>query len=96
MTKEDILTFLREHKDELNQKYAVTQIGLFGSYAKDKATKDSDVDVIVQLDKPNLLVLSAIRQELQEAFNTPVDVIRLRDTMNPFLKNQIAKEAIYV
>jgi predicted nucleotidyltransferase len=96
MSREDILSFLLTHKDELYQKYSVTRIGLFGSYAKGTATPESDVDVIVQLDKPNLLTLSAIRQELQESFKTPVDVIRLRDTMNPFLKQQIAQEAIYV
>ena len=96
MSREDILSFLQTHKNELYQKYSVTKIGLFGSYAKGTATKESDVDVIVQLDRPNLLILSAIRQELQENFKTPVDVIRLSDTMNPFLKQQILEEAIYV
>lgn len=96
MNKEDILAFLYAHKDELYQKYSVTKLGLFGSYAKGDATSESDVDVVVQLAKPNLLTLSALQQELQESFKIPVDVIRLRDTMNPFLKSQILKEAIYV
>lgn len=96
MRREDILSFLQTHKDEFYQKYSVTKIGLFGSYAKGTTTKESDIDVIVQLDKPNLLTLCAIRQELQETFKIPVDVIRLRVTMNPFLKEQITKEAIYV
>lgn len=96
MNREDILSFFQTHKDELYQKYSVTKIGLFGSYAKGTACSDSDVDVIVQLDKPNLLTLSAIRQELQETFNIPVDVVRFRETMNPFLKQQITQEAIYV
>lgn len=96
MSKEYILAFLKAHKDELYQKYSVTKLGLFGSYAKGNATNESDVDVIVQLAKPNLLTLAALQQELQESFNVPVDVIRLRDTMNPFLKSQINKEAIYV
>ena len=59
-------------------------------------TKESDVDVVVQLAKPNLLVLSALQQELQESLKIHVDVIRLRETMNPFLKDQISQEAIYV
>ena len=96
MTKEDILVFLRAHKDELYQKYSVTKLGLFGSYAKGNATKESDVDVVVQLAKPNLLALSALQQELQESLKIHVDVIRLRETMNPFLKDQISQEAIYV
>ncbi len=96
ISKEYILAFLQAHKDELYQKYSVTKLGLFGSYAKGNATSESDVDVIVQLAKPNLLTLSALQQELQESFKVPVDVIRLRETMNPFLKSQINKEAIYV
>lgn len=96
MTKEDILVFLRAHKDELYQKYSVTKLGLFGSYAKGNATHESDVDVVVQLAKPNLLALSALQQELQESLKIHVDVIRLRETMNPFLKDQISQEAIYV
>ncbi len=96
MSKEEILAFLHAHKDELFQKYSVTKLGLFGSYAKGNATKESDVDVVVQLAKPNLLTLCALQQELQESFKIPVDVIRLRDTMNPFLKSQITNEAIYV
>jgi len=96
MSKEFVLAFLQAHKDELYQKYSVTKLGLFGSYAKGNATSESDVDVVVQLAKPNLLILSALQQELQESFKVPVDVIRLRDAMNPFLKSQINNEAIYV
>lgn len=96
MTKEEILAFLHAHKNELYQKYSVTKLGLFGSYAKGNATHESDVDVVVQLAKPNLLALSALQQELQESLKIHVDVIRLRETMNPFLKDQISQEAIYV
>jgi len=96
MNKEYVLAFLQAHKDELYQKYSVTKLGLFGSYAKGNATSESDIDVVVQLAKPNLLTLSALKQELQESFKVPVDVIRLRDTMNPFLKSQINEEAIYI
>lgn len=96
MSKKYILAFLQAHKDELYQKYSVTKLGLFGSYAKGNATRESDVDVIVQLAKSNILTLSALQQELQESFKVPVDVIRLRETMNPFLKSQINKEAIYI
>jgi len=96
MNKEYVLAFLQAHKDELYQKYSVTKLGLFGSYAKGNATSESDIGVVVQLAKPNLLTLSALKQELQESFKVPVDVIRLRDTMNPFLKSQINEEAIYI
>lgn len=48
MTKEDILDFLKTHKQELQSKYNVEQIGLFGSYARDEATPTSDIDIFVK------------------------------------------------
>uniref|UniRef100_UPI0025FB3F44 nucleotidyltransferase family protein n=1 Tax=Sulfurovum sp. TaxID=1969726 RepID=UPI0025FB3F44 len=49
MTKEEILTFLRDEKEFLAQNYGVTSIGLFGSYARDEAREDSDIDIAVEL-----------------------------------------------
>jgi len=44
MTKEDILEFLRSHKQELQSNFSLTKISLFGSYAKDISNKNSDHD----------------------------------------------------
>jgi len=44
MTKEYILKFLATHKQDLQKKYALTKIGLFGSYAKDTADENSDIE----------------------------------------------------
>jgi len=40
MTKSYILNHLRTHKSELREKFGIIKIGLFGSYAKDKADQD--------------------------------------------------------
>ncbi len=49
MTKEYILNFLTTHKTEMQETYALTKIGLFGSYASDTANEDSDIDIIVHM-----------------------------------------------
>ncbi|HIP13480.1 MAG TPA: nucleotidyltransferase [Sulfurospirillum arcachonense] len=96
LEKKKILNILKKYKIEHNTDYGITKIGVFGSVARDEAKDSSDVDVVVELKKPNLFTLSSIRLELEDKLKNRVDVVRLRDKMNQFLKNQITKEAIYV
>ncbi len=65
MTKYDVLNYLREHYQEFHKKYNVEKIGIFGSYAKDEATQDSDIDVFVQMH-PKLLDMIAINQLIED------------------------------
>jgi len=96
LEKKKILNILKQYKIEHNTDYGITKIGVFGSVARDEAKESSDVDVVVELKKPNLFTLSSIRLELEDKLKNRVDVVRLRDRMNQFLKSQITKEAIYV
>ena len=84
-------TFSRQHGSE----FGVRRIGVFGSAARDRLTRDSDVDVVVELVEPDLLLLVGIQQELQSLFGRPVDVVHYRPRMNPVLKHYIDSEAIY-
>lgn len=47
MTREVILDFLRAHKQEMHERFGLTKIGLFGSYARGEAREDSDIDVAI-------------------------------------------------
>ena len=76
--------------------YHVLSLGYFGSYARNEATPDSDVDVVFTTDKPDLLLTSLLKQDLEAVLQHPVDVVRLRDKMNPRLKARIEREAVYV
>ncbi len=49
--REDILNYLSEHKDEFYAKFNITKIALFGSYARDEATEDSDIDILIEIEK---------------------------------------------
>ncbi len=55
--KDEILSFLKEHKDQLFSEYQLIRIGLFGSFARDEATANSDIDLIVEFE-PNTENLS--------------------------------------
>lgn len=96
MTREDLLNFISEHKDELRRSFGVRTIGLFGSYALGEEFEGSDIDIVAELEKPDLFYLIGIKQTLEEAFGRKVDVVRLRDTMNPSLRRRIERDAVYV
>lgn len=94
LDRESILEKLKAMKTELNEKYQVTRIGIFGSVARNEATAESDIDIVVEME-PNLLKRIGIKQELEELFARNVDVIRYREGMNPYLKAEIDQDGIY-
>ncbi|WP_339137346.1 MAG: nucleotidyltransferase family protein [Candidatus Electrothrix sp. GW3-4] len=96
MTPSDILTILARYKRENSSKYGINNIGIFGSYSTGQATDKSDIDVVIETAYPDLYTLVHIKEELEALFNKPVDLIRNRKNMNPYLKKRIEKDARYV
>ena len=52
MTRDDVLDLLRRHKPVLAERFGVTGLALYGSFARDQATDKSDVDVLATFDPP--------------------------------------------
>lgn len=95
-TKKEMLKTLNRYK-KLNQaKYGIKKIGLFGSVVRGEENEQSDVDVIVELEKQDLFHLIGIKQDLEEQLRFSVDIVSYREQMNPFLKQRIDKETFYV
>ena len=80
----------------MRREYGVEKIGLFGGYARGEVLEGSDIDIVVELEKPDLFCLIGIKQTLEEALGNKVDVIRLRDKMNDTLRFRIERDVIYV
>jgi predicted nucleotidyltransferase len=96
MKRNDVLRTLVRFRDLKQDEFGIIRIGVFGSVARDEMTETSDVDVVVELDQPDLLTLVGIKQELEESLHRSVDVVRYRERMNAYLKRRIEQEAIYV
>ena len=96
MSRSDIIKILKTFKEEHSKEYGIQLIGLFGSLARDEATKDSDVDVVVKIKKQDMFNLIGIKQDLEGILNLSVDLVSYREKMNPFLKKRIDKDAFYV
>ncbi|MEA1870518.1 MAG: nucleotidyltransferase family protein [Euryarchaeota archaeon] len=95
MRREVALKALREHKQEFEERYGITRLGIFGSVARDEATNGSDVDVVAPM-APDLFGRVRLKEELETILGTKVDLVRYWRRMNHYLKSRIDREAHYV
>lgn len=97
MTKEQILDYLRNNKTDLMEKYGVIKIGLFGSYAREEQKENSDIDLIIELDKTkkDLKNFFSLKRKLENDLKIKVD-IGLENAIKPKIRDRILKETIYV
>jgi uncharacterized protein len=85
MRNAELISVLNQYKVSHQAKYGIKRLDLFGSTARGTATGQSDIDIVVELEK----------QDLEEQLGSKVDIVSYRPTMNPFLKRRIDKEAVY-
>jgi len=74
LTKARILTTLKKHDDALKQ-YSVKRIGLFGSYARGNQTARSDIDFLVEFDRPTYDNFYGLWVYLESLFGRKVEVL---------------------
>ena len=96
MKRDKVLFTLKKFEEANKTKYGIRRIGIFGSLARGTAISESDIDVVVELENPDLFNLIGIKQDLEDIFHSSVDILRYRDNMNEFLKRRIENEALYV
>ena len=92
----EYINLLRDYMAKNASKYGITRMGIFGSVARGEQTEGSDVDVYLETSKPSMFALVHIKEDLQALFGCNVDIVRLRERMDTFLKSRIEKEGIYV
>ncbi|MBL8036276.1 MAG: nucleotidyltransferase family protein [Nitrospira sp.] len=79
-TINDIREIVRQHRDILADKYGVSVVGLFGSYARQEQRPDSDIDLLADILRPiSLFELVGAELYLQEVLDTKVDLVPRRD-----------------
>ena len=93
---QDCINKLAEFKRASAQKYGITKLGIFGSVARKENTEDSDIDIVVEVQKPSLQLMYELKEALKQLFNCEVDLVRFRDSLRPLFKSNIQKDVIYV
>ena len=97
-TREEILEFLKNNRALLEDKYHITKIGLFGSFARNEQKKSSDVDLLIELEEgtKNIYDLkTSLKLYLSDAFERSVDIAREK-YLKPYAKEEILKDTLYV
>lgn len=97
MKRQQALNLLLARREAMRQRFGVSRLSLFGSVARDEATDSSDIDVLVEFERPTTLFqLGALQLYLEDAFVGPrVDVVP-RDCILPHLEAAILKDAVDV
>lgn len=98
MTKElqNKLQLIRQLTPTLQKKYQVKKIGIFGSYARAEQTRNSDIDVLVELNKPiGMFAFLDLEQLLSRHLKRPVDLVT-KLALKPATKKGILKDTVYV
>ena len=95
LDKEYIVSLIKVYYMCNKDKYGIERIGLFGSFARDEAKPDSDIDIIISLKQPNLLTYATITRQLEKVFKRHVDLISDKAMLPDSFRKNIAKDVIY-
>jgi predicted nucleotidyltransferase len=93
-TTERVVRIIAKMRQELNERYTVKRIGVFGSCARGDQGPESDVDIIVELAEPTFDNYMDLKFRLEEALQRTVDMV-MADTVKPRLKPIIEQEVVY-
>jgi predicted nucleotidyltransferase len=92
MNKQRALDLLSRSKPELQARFGVTRLALFGSTARDTATNDSDIDILVAFDGPATSKrYFGVQFYLEDLFGRPVDLVTekaLRPELRPYIEQE--------
>lgn len=95
----EIIRKIKEQYPFLSKQYGVRRIGIFGSVALDSAGPDSDVDIVVEFERPIGLKFMEFIEYTENLFGKKVDVLTKEGIKNIRVKNvsaEIERNIIYV
>ncbi|MGC8880082.1 MAG: nucleotidyltransferase family protein [Anaerolineae bacterium] len=99
MNREKILALLRQHYPYLAAEYGVKRIGLFGSYAQGQPGEESDIDLVVEFERPIGLRFVELAEYLEQLLGRKVDLLTptgIRGIRIPWIAAEIERDLVYV
>jgi predicted nucleotidyltransferase len=96
MKQNFVLQVLKQNNAELEMQFGVKTLMLFGSVARDEATSKSDVDLLVEFNRPvGYFGLFALQNYLEKLLGCPVD-LGTPDSLKPYIRERVMGELIHV
>ena len=94
--RDQVLAFLRKHKSELQSRFGVTRLGLVGSYARNEAKEDSDIDLVVSMQSENTFrSFFGLLHFLQDNLHERID-LATEASLKPLVKETVMRDIHYV
>ncbi len=95
LTHMKIVGLLKEEKNFLKNEFGVVNIGLFGSYAKQKQDVSSDIDILVELKEPRFDWLVGLQLYLEQKLEKKIDLIRKSTNLKSRFLEKVERDVIY-
>jgi predicted nucleotidyltransferase len=99
LTKSEVIQKLQESLPGLREAYGVKRIGLFGSIARDEQRPDSDVDLVIEFERPIGLQFVELSENLERILGSKVDLLTpagVKSIRNPMIAARILESVTYV
>lgn len=99
MDKDEVIRLIKEHYDVLETEYGISRIGIFGSVVKSTMTIDSDLDIVVEFNKPIGFKFFRLVEYLENLFGVKVNVVTKDGIKNIRVKEvarDIERDLVYV
>ncbi|MEE8167449.1 MAG: nucleotidyltransferase family protein [Candidatus Hydrothermarchaeales archaeon] len=96
-TLTEIMDIFKKYEKELNRRYGIKKIGIFGSYLRSEAGEESDLDILVEFEQDvdiGLLKFVEIENYLSDLLGVKVDLVE-KSALKPRIGRRILKEVVY-
>jgi uncharacterized protein len=90
----EIIDLLRSHAGDIKARFAVKRIGLFGSYARGEQKSSSDIDILVEFEKPTFRNFMDLSFYLEDLFGREVDLVTIRG-LHSRIRPYVEKDVIW-
>jgi predicted nucleotidyltransferase len=92
----EIIEIIKKHKEGLKEEYGVKEIGIFGSYVRGEQKEVSDLDILIELEKPiGFVKFLKLEKRISSLLGIKVDLVT-KKALKPFIGQQILHEVQYV
>ena len=96
MKRDDVIRMLQAHRRELAERFGVQSLALFGSVAREEATAASDVDLLVEFNRPvGFLGLFELQDHLEKLLGCRVD-LGTASSLKPRIREKVLAESVQV
>lgn len=91
----NVIEILREYEKEVETRYSVKRIGVFGSYVRGEEKEVSDIDLLVEFEKPTFDNFMDLSFFLEDLFGKKVDLVTIKG-LSPHIKPYVEKEVVWM